>query len=105
MRTRGACACRHNSKIDNPKYRIVHKWENDYDLDTCNTYRRNIYPDDIDRVICSDVRKLDIEQLGEIDVLAFGFPCNDFLVVGEQKEFNGTFGPLYTYGVKVLKKY
>ena len=86
------------AKIDNPEYRIVHKWANDYDLDTCNTYRRNICPDDTDSVICSDVRKLDIEPLGAIDALAFGFPCNDFSVVGEQKGFNGTFGPLYTYG-------
>ena len=93
------------SRIDDPKYRIVHKWANDYDLDTCNTYRRNICPEDEDSVICGDVRKLDIERLGDIDALAFGFPCNDFSVVGEQKGFNGTFGPLYTYGVKVLKRY
>lgn len=93
------------AKIDNPEYKIVHKWANDYDIDTCNTYRRNICPNDIDSVICSDVRKLDIEPLGAIDALAFGFPCNDFSVVGEQKGFNGFFGPLYTYGVKVLKKY
>lgn len=93
------------AKIDNPEYKIVHKWANDYDLDTCNTYRRNICPDDPDSVVCGDVRKLDIEQLGDIDALAFGFPCNDFSVVGEQKGFDGTFGPLYTYGVKVLKRY
>lgn len=93
------------AKIDDPEYKIIHKWANDYDLDTCNTYRRNICPKDADSVICSDVRKLDIEPLGDIDALAFGFPCNDFSVVGEQKGFNGTFGPLYTYGVKVLKKY
>ena len=93
------------AQIDDPEYRIVHKWANDYDLDTCNTYRRNICPDDEESVICGDVRKLDIEPLGAIDALAFGFPCNDFSVVGEQKGFNGTFGPLYTYGVKVLKKY
>lgn len=56
-------------------------------------------------MICGDVRKLDIDSLGEIDALAFGFPCNDFSVVGEQKGFDGVFGPLYSYGVKVLKKY
>ena len=37
------------------------------------------------------------------DVLAFGFPCNDFSVVGEQKGFHGKFGPLYTYGVKAIE--
>lgn len=93
------------AKIENPEYRIVHRWANDYDLETCNTYRRNICPDNEDSVIYGDVRKLDIEKLGDIDALAFGFPCNDFSVVGEQKGFNGTFGPLYTYGVKVLKRY
>lgn len=40
-----------------------------------------------------------------IDAFAFGFPCNDFSLVGEQKGFDGTYGPLYTYGVKILKMY
>lgn len=93
------------AKIEKPEYKIVHKWANDYDLDTCNTYRHNICPNDEDSVIHGDVRKLDIEQLGEIDALVFGFPCNDFSVVGEQRGFDGTFGPLYSYGVKVLKRY
>lgn len=93
------------AQIENPEYRIVHQWANDYDASTCETYRRNICPNDVDSVICGDVRKLDIDSLGEIDALAFGFPCNDFSVVGEQKGFDGTFGPLYSYGVKALKKY
>ncbi len=93
------------ASIANPAYKIVHKWANDYDLDTCNTYRRNICPNDEESVIHGDVRKLDINALGEIDAFAFGFPCNDFSVVGEQKGFDGVYGPLYTYGVKVLKKY
>ena len=93
------------AEIADPKYRIIHKWANDYDLDTCHTYTRNICPTDAESVICGDVRKLDIDKLGAIDALAFGFPCNDFSVVGEQKGFDGVFGPLYTYGVKVLKKY
>ena len=91
--------------IEDSEYRIIHKWANDYDASTCDTYRRNICPDDVDSVICGDVRKLDIDSLGDIDALAFGFPCNDFSVVGEQKGFDGVFGPLYSYGVKVLKKY
>lgn len=94
-----------SAKIEDSEYEIIHKWANDYDLDTCKTYIRNICPTDEESVICGDVRKLDIETLGDIDALAFGFPCNDFSVVGEQKGFNGTFGPLYTYGVKVLKRY
>lgn len=93
------------AQIEDPEYKIIHKWANDYDQDTCNTYTRNICPHDAESVICGDVRRLDINKLGDIDALAFGFPCNDFSVVGEQKGFDGVFGPLYTYGVKVLKRY
>lgn len=93
------------ASIENSNFRIVHKWSNDYDQDSCNTYIKNICPDNPESVICQDVRKLEINSLGEIDAFAFGFPCNDFSVVGEQKGFNGKFGPLYTYGVKILNKY
>ena len=92
-----------NADIGLDDYRIVHAWANDYDSDTCNTYRRNICPQDPDSVIWGDVRKLDLDNLPHIDALAFGFPCNDFSVVGEQKGFNGQFGPLYSYGVQILR--
>lgn len=94
-----------NAKIDNPDYGIVHEWASDYDLDTCKTYTENICKDHPESVLCEDVRKLDIDSLSPIDALAFGFPCNDYSQVGEQKGMDGTFGPLYSYGVKVLKKH
>ena len=93
------------ARIELKNYRIEHAWANDYDSDTCNTYRHNICPNEPDSVICGDVRKIDLESLPPIDALAFGFPCNDFSVVGEQKGFDGKFGPLYSYGVKVLKSH
>lgn len=91
--------------IDDERFKITHAWANDYDSDTCNTYRHNICRNDPESVICGDVRKIDLENLPPIDALAFGFPCNDFSVVGEQKGFDGTFGPLYSYGVRVLKSH
>lgn len=48
---------------------------------------------------------LDLTQLGAIDALAFGFPCNDFSLVGSKLGFKGKYGPLYTYGIEVLKMY
>lgn len=86
-------------------FSIVHAWANDYDENTCATYRANICPDNPKSVIHGDVRKLDLTTLGPIDALAFGFPCNDFSVVGEQKGMDGVYGPLYSYGVQVLKLY
>lgn len=94
-----------HATIERPEYQIIHAWANDYDEDTCKTYRRNICPNNPESVYCEDVHTLDIEKLGKIDAFSFGFPCNDFSVVGEQKGFEGTFGPLYTYGIKVLKRY
>ena len=94
-----------NAKIENTEYRIVHQWANDYDESTCRTYTRNICPNKPESVICEDVHFLEMEGLGPIDALAFGFPCNDFSVVGEQLGFKGKFGPLYTYGVKALEMY
>ena len=84
-------------------FKIIHEWANDYDRDTCETYRLNICKNSSKSVIWRDVRKLDLEKLGDIDALAFGFPCNDFSVVGEQRGMDGVYGPLYSYGVKVLK--
>ena len=83
---------------------LIHAWANDFDKDTCKTYLRNI---DINphKMRCMDVRSLDISSLEPIDALSFGFPCNDYSIVGEQKGMNGNYGPLYSYGVKVLKEF
>lgn len=92
-----------NADIGNDDYRIVHQWANDYDEATCKTYRHNICPDAPETVYHEDIRTFDMSQLAPIDALAFGFPCNDYSVVGERKGMEGTFGPLYSYGVKALK--
>lgn len=84
---------------------IVHGWASDYDADTCATYVANIPGARRDTVYCKDVRELDIVSLPEIDAFAFGFPCNDFSVVGEQRGMEGAFGPLYSYGVSVLRSH
>ncbi len=85
--------------------RIVHQWANDYDRDTCETYRHNICPDAPETVHCADIRKFNLTSLAPITALAFGFPCNDYSVVGEQKGMDGVYGPLYSYGVQALKHY
>lgn len=93
---------------DGKKYSIEHAWATDYDKDTCATYANNIAGKRSKSVVCGDIRNLDFNKLNKIssiDGLAFGFPCNDFSMVGEQKGINGTFGPLYSFGVDVLKKF
>lgn len=94
-----------SATIENANFRIVHQWANDYDADTCETYRKNICPTAPTTVYHEDVRKFNMGKLADIDALAFGFPCNDYSVVGEQKGMDGVYGPLYSFGVKALKKF
>ena len=84
---------------NNTRYCIEHAWASDYHEDTCKTYKFN-FPSA--KVICKDVKKLVISSLGEIDAFAYGFPCNDFSIVGETKGFDGEFGGLYRFGIKVI---
>lgn len=102
-----------NAKVIHPEtgdeWGIEHLWSNDYDSNACETYRWNICGDLEDKSVhCGPVEQLPIgnkEVLGDIDCFAFGFPCNDYSNVGKKHGLNGNFGPLYSYGVKVLKKY
>lgn len=91
-----------HADIGDPNFGIVHEWANDYDASTCQTYRRNICPNAPGSVYHADIREFDLTQLAPIDALAFGFPCNDYSVVGERRGMNGAYGPLYSYGIRVL---
>jgi DNA (cytosine-5)-methyltransferase 1 len=90
--------------VSNENYnaKIVPVWANDINPDACKTYIRNIHPDNPSAVVCKPVQEIDLKNLPNFDAFAYGFPCNDFSVVGEQKGINGTYGPLYSYGVKIL---
>lgn len=83
-------------------YGVKSVWANDIDVATCKTYARNIHAGDMSAVPCGPVEKIDFKKVPEFDALAFGFPCNDFSIVGKQKGFNGKYGPLYTYGLKAI---
>ncbi len=104
-----ACGARMAGTVraDDEDFAIRHAWATDYDPSTCRTYAHNICGNEnAQTVLCEDIRQMDLNTLrniSEIDGLAFGFPCNDFSQVGEQKGVDGTYGPLYQYGVRVLQ--
>ena len=79
-----------------------HIWINDIDKDACNTFANNfsINPKNI---FCHGVKDLDFQKLPAIDGLVFGFPCNDFSMVGERQGIAGQYGALYRWGIKGLK--
>lgn len=85
-----------------PNFETIHSFANDLDFETCETFRHNIEIDPR-HVYCGDVRTLDLNILPRIDGFAFGFPCNDFSIVGEQRGLDGEYGPLYSYGVGLIE--
>ena len=98
-------ACLANTGLASKKIQFLHAWALDNHPDTTKTYMANICGAHSDSVICADVRRYPIEELltiSPIEGFAYGFPCNDFSVVGEHKGFEGSFGPLYTYGLPIL---
>jgi DNA (cytosine-5)-methyltransferase 1 len=80
-----------------------HAWATDIDPDTCRTYKNNLLrgkPEESS--ICKDVNDLDITSLPVADGFLYGFPCNDFSLVGESLGINGKFGGLYKFGVDYI---
>jgi DNA (cytosine-5)-methyltransferase 1 len=85
------------------QFDFEHVWATDYDPDTCRTYKNNLLKNTPDALsICSDVKDLDIESLPVVDGFLYGFPCNDFSLVGESLGIKGKFGGLYKYGVNYI---
>ena len=91
------------------KSKLAHAWAVDNHKDTTETYLRNIKGASSETILCEDVRRVSLDQLSSIsktiDGFAYGFPCNDFSLVGEQKGIKGEFGPLYSYVLPILEKY
>jgi len=103
--------------IGKREYRMKHEWATDIDEDSCNTYIQNIHDFEKSqlgiksppKVINADINNEDIDLtdpsiFSPVDGLIFGFPCNDFSLVGKSKGLNGDFGPLYKHGIKVLNR-
>ena len=88
--------------VSGKKWSIDHQWASDYHDDSCKTYESNVGHLK-GQILIEDVHSLDLNSLNRIDAFAYGFPCNDFSLVGEQKKaLTLKFGPLYQYGVEVL---
>lgn len=81
-------------------WRYEHAWVTDVDVDSCRTIEQTVPSD---KIFLSDIRDIDFDSLSPIDGLVFGFPCNDFSVVGERRGIGGKFGGLYKFCVKALE--
>ena len=85
-------------------YKCKHVYAIDNDESSCQTYAENICKGDRSTVVCKDLNKpFNYKKLPDCEGLLFGFPCNDFSLVGEKKGLSGKYGGLYKAGVKCLK--
>ena len=93
--------------LNGEKFCINHVWGVDKDPDAIETYKANIVARYGGDGICTDalkfVESMNAEQK-KINALAFGFPCNDFSLVGDQTGLGGKFGSLYRAGVRVIEQ-
>jgi len=89
--------------IDGERHSVEHVYATDLDPNACATYARNIHGGESDCVEHGDIRDKDLATLPDFDGMAFGFPCNDFSIVGETRGIEGKYGPLYTYCVDAVR--
>jgi DNA (cytosine-5)-methyltransferase 1 len=102
----GAGLARNISK-NGTTYSISHIWGVDKDTDAIATYQTNIVERYGGIGVCIGATEFcdnEIEKYPRITALAFGFPCNDFSMVGKQKGIQGKYGNLYKAGIKAIKK-
>ncbi len=83
-----------------------HIWGVDNHEDSCKTFEKNQKCEAFNKNIedfsrLSNLKKIK-KDFGKIDGLLFGFPCNDFSLVGKKEKMEGKFGGLYKYACKVL---
>lgn len=89
-------------------FKIKHSWGVDKDPAAIGTYIHNIckkyrgfgFPID-----AMDFCMNYLDCYDPINALAFGFPCNDFSLVGESKGLHGKYGELYKAGVFAIKHF
>lgn len=76
-------------------------WANEIDNYAVATYRKNFGNDNM---VEKDLRKINVSQMPDFDVLAAGFPCQSFSSAGKQRGFNDERGQLFFEIVRVVEE-
>lgn len=75
-------------------------WANEFDRDAARTYRHNFGNA---HLVEKDIRKVDVATIPDFDVLAAGFPCQPFSILGKQRGFEDSRGMLFYEIERVVK--
>jgi DNA (cytosine-5)-methyltransferase 1 len=74
-------------------------WANEYDRYACQTYRHNF---GVSFLVEGDIRKVDLDNIPQFDILTAGFPCQPFSVMGSQHGFADPRGTMYYEILRVI---
>jgi DNA (cytosine-5)-methyltransferase 1 len=74
-------------------------WALDNDEDSCATYRKNLG----EHVRCVDVKAVDFESLGDVDVVIGGFPCQGFSIANQHRAISDERNTLYLEFVRAVR--
>ncbi len=88
-------------------FSIIPIWGVDSDPAAIASYNHNIvaeYGGNGINVDAAEFCDKHITAYKKINALAFGFPCNDFSLVGKRRGVNGQYGKLYKAGIIALNK-
>ena len=76
-----------------------HVWGSDNHTDSSISFKKNqkctTYCMDVREFTKTYFMKRILKEHGKINGLLFGFPCNDFSLVGKNKKMDGKYGGLY----------
>ena len=95
--------------VSGGEFSIAHVWGVDKDVNAIKTYKTNLPGD---AIACDALQFCEInEEMGHktiadferVNALAFGFPCNDFSLVGKKRGLLGKFGSLYKAGIAAIE--
>ena len=67
-------------------------------------HARNMYYYNFNDLPFKDIKKINIEDIPNFDILCAGFPCQPFSLAGKRKGFNDTRGTLFFEIEKILKE-
>ena len=75
-------------------------WANDFDADSCETYKKNIG----DHIVCSDISKVKTSEIPDCDVVVGGFPCQGFSLANLLRDAGDDRNKLYKQFYRIIKE-
>jgi len=74
-------------------------WANDFDNDSCETYKRNIGS----HIVCKDVSKVNVDEIPDCEVVVGGFPCQGFSLANMLRDASDERNKLYQQFYRVIE--